>query len=360
MNGRLYDAALCRFLSPDPYVQMPDYSQNFNRYSYCFNNPLIYTDPDGEWINFVIGGIIGGFSGWQIGEAAGAKGWDMFGYIIGGVAIGAASSGTAAGVSAIGGGAIVAGAAGGAVAGAGFSGLATNWNGNAMLRGGLIGGLSGGVGGGVGAAIGGGGGAFAGGAVGSGMNTALNGGNLEDVGMSALTGGGLSLGVYYGSSYLNYEFAGGNKFGDVDVSFRQYLAMQADFQRSRFWGKEYGGYLMNNGSVQRVGAGASSQIDLGAAPNGAIAEYHTHWDAPGQIRYVNSKGNYSTPEQTYVGDKLAVIRTSRYHGSWDLNTGGMRSIVLNRYDASYYSGYGSSYSVINPPVNRFVWSFLFR
>ncbi|MDD3132706.1 MAG: hypothetical protein PHN94_12840, partial [Bacteroidales bacterium] len=26
MNGRMYDAALCRFLSPDPYVQMPDYS----------------------------------------------------------------------------------------------------------------------------------------------------------------------------------------------------------------------------------------------------------------------------------------------------------------------------------------------
>ncbi|MDO8927393.1 MAG: hypothetical protein Q7W54_00205, partial [Bacteroidota bacterium] len=31
------------------YVQMPDYTQNFNRYSYCLNNPLKYTDPDGEW-----------------------------------------------------------------------------------------------------------------------------------------------------------------------------------------------------------------------------------------------------------------------------------------------------------------------
>jgi len=49
MNGRMYDASLCRFLSPDPYVQMPDYSQNFNRYSYALNNPLLYTDPSGEF-----------------------------------------------------------------------------------------------------------------------------------------------------------------------------------------------------------------------------------------------------------------------------------------------------------------------
>ncbi len=29
-------------------LQMPDYSQNFNRYSYCLNNPLKYTDTSGE------------------------------------------------------------------------------------------------------------------------------------------------------------------------------------------------------------------------------------------------------------------------------------------------------------------------
>ena len=48
MNGRLYDPYLARFLSPDNYVQMPDFSQSFNRYSYCLNNPLKYTDPSGE------------------------------------------------------------------------------------------------------------------------------------------------------------------------------------------------------------------------------------------------------------------------------------------------------------------------
>jgi RHS repeat-associated protein len=47
MNGRLYDPLVGRFLSPDKYVQFPDYTQNFNRYSYCLNNPLIYIDPTG-------------------------------------------------------------------------------------------------------------------------------------------------------------------------------------------------------------------------------------------------------------------------------------------------------------------------
>ena len=50
MNARLYDPVIGRFLSPDPYVQMPDFSQNFNRYTYCLNNPLVYKDENGEFI----------------------------------------------------------------------------------------------------------------------------------------------------------------------------------------------------------------------------------------------------------------------------------------------------------------------
>ena len=48
-NGRIYDPVLGMFLSPDPYIQAPETVQNFNRYSYCLNNPLKYTDPDGEF-----------------------------------------------------------------------------------------------------------------------------------------------------------------------------------------------------------------------------------------------------------------------------------------------------------------------
>ena len=67
MNGRMYDPVVSSFLSVDQYVQSPDNSQNFNRYSYCLNNPLRYTDPDGEeFIStaIIIGGIlIGAYSG---------------------------------------------------------------------------------------------------------------------------------------------------------------------------------------------------------------------------------------------------------------------------------------------------------
>ncbi len=48
MDGRVYDPVIGRFLSPDNYVQLPENSQSFNRYSYCLNNPLKYTDPTGE------------------------------------------------------------------------------------------------------------------------------------------------------------------------------------------------------------------------------------------------------------------------------------------------------------------------
>ena len=48
MNARLYDPVLHRFLQPDNYVQDPFDTQNFNRYGYVLNNPLLYTDPTGE------------------------------------------------------------------------------------------------------------------------------------------------------------------------------------------------------------------------------------------------------------------------------------------------------------------------
>ncbi len=49
MNGRLYDPQLGRFLNPDPIISDPSSIQNYNRYSYCLNNPLKYTDPTGYW-----------------------------------------------------------------------------------------------------------------------------------------------------------------------------------------------------------------------------------------------------------------------------------------------------------------------
>jgi RHS repeat-associated protein len=123
MNGRMYDPRLARMLSPDNFVQMPDFSQNFNRYAYCFNNPLMYTDPDGEWVHIVVGAVIGGAINLTVKAIQGdinswGDGFAAFG--IGAVAgaVGAATGGAAflaAGGAAGGAGGFLAGFAGGAV-----------------------------------------------------------------------------------------------------------------------------------------------------------------------------------------------------------------------------------------------------
>ena len=105
MNARLYDPLLGRFLSPDPYVQAPDFTQNFNRYSYALNNPLKYTDYSGEVfgiddaliIGAIVGAVIGAYSGGVIaneGEYNPIKwAWNdqTFGYMIAGAAFGGMS-----------------------------------------------------------------------------------------------------------------------------------------------------------------------------------------------------------------------------------------------------------------------------
>ncbi len=47
MNGRVYDPAVGRFLSADPVVQAPGFTQSFNRYAYVWNSPLSFADPSG-------------------------------------------------------------------------------------------------------------------------------------------------------------------------------------------------------------------------------------------------------------------------------------------------------------------------
>ena len=56
-NARLYDPVIGRFFSPDPFVQVPDFTQSFNRYSYCMNNPVMYSDPNGEFLGIPMLGL---------------------------------------------------------------------------------------------------------------------------------------------------------------------------------------------------------------------------------------------------------------------------------------------------------------
>jgi hypothetical protein len=176
MNARLYDAALGRFLSPDPYVQAPDFSQNFNRYSYCVNNPLRYSDRNGKFFFLPI--LIGAAINVAM-QALSGNIHSFAGFI------------AAAGIGGLSG--LAGGFAGQAIAGA--LGTATSLGGS-VLNGALVGA----------------GGGFAGGFVGGASNAWMNGSSfgqgllsgLKTGGIGALTGaaiGGLTGALQYRSTF---------------------------------------------------------------------------------------------------------------------------------------------------------------
>lgn len=47
MNGRVYDPAIARVMSPDPLITRFSDGQSWNRYSYVFNSPTKFVDPTG-------------------------------------------------------------------------------------------------------------------------------------------------------------------------------------------------------------------------------------------------------------------------------------------------------------------------
>jgi RHS repeat-associated protein len=137
MNGRVYDPLIARFLSPDPQLQAPGNWLNYNRYTYCLNNPLIYTDPSGEFWHLVIGAAIGGTINWLANGAEFC--WEGLGYFGIGALAGAVGAGVGSGMMA---------AQAGSSFGAGFIGtqsamtaISTSYT-TSFLSGAAIGGLS--------------------------------------------------------------------------------------------------------------------------------------------------------------------------------------------------------------------------
>jgi RHS repeat-associated protein len=166
MNGRVYDPQIARFLSPDPQLQAPGYWLNYNRYGYCFNNPMIYSDPSGEFfwaalpllakIAIGVGAGVGAYSGYKIGDAKGASGLGMVGYMLGGAAVGGAASlaGVGIGTGAIGGltgmdAVIAGGVAAGVINGGGMTAIAGgSWDQviGGVIQGAVVGGFTSAVG----------------------------------------------------------------------------------------------------------------------------------------------------------------------------------------------------------------------
>lgn len=102
MNGRMYDPVQGRMLSPDNYVPDPWHTQGYNRYSYANNNPLKFTDPDGNFIHLIVGAIVGGLFNLMNADIKGNIGsfWDGIKYFGVGAVAGALGAGMGAGLSA--------------------------------------------------------------------------------------------------------------------------------------------------------------------------------------------------------------------------------------------------------------------
>ncbi|GAA5484538.1 RHS repeat domain-containing protein [Haloferula sargassicola] len=149
MNGRIYDPELGRFLSPDPYVQVPEFSQNFNRYSYVLNNPLSATDPSGHswlkdnWITIVVLVVVAivtyGVGTAFVGAAAGTTGTVFATAGTAATATAAATAGslTLTGMATVG---AIAGFVGGALSTALAGGSVSD-----ILRAGLVGAIQGAI-----------------------------------------------------------------------------------------------------------------------------------------------------------------------------------------------------------------------
>lgn len=150
MNGRLYDPLLRRFLNADENIQDPTNTQNYNKYGYVLNNPLMFNDPSGEVLNFLVGVGIGWLaatliSGAIIGVAISAglyalqalinNSWSWGGFaksLLIGAVTGAVSAGAGEIFSA---GSFWATVGNGALAGAGSGGITSLINGTNFLEG---------------------------------------------------------------------------------------------------------------------------------------------------------------------------------------------------------------------------------
>jgi RHS repeat-associated protein len=58
-GARYYDPAIARFITQDSYLGTPATPPSLHRYLYAHGNPTVYTDPDGRFVNFIVGAAVG-------------------------------------------------------------------------------------------------------------------------------------------------------------------------------------------------------------------------------------------------------------------------------------------------------------
>jgi RHS repeat-associated protein len=84
-NARYYDTEIGKFISPDSII--PNYfnPQFLNRYSYCLNNPLKYTDSTGHFLDWIFDAASIVF---DIGQLIAEPSWENGGYLAADIILG--------------------------------------------------------------------------------------------------------------------------------------------------------------------------------------------------------------------------------------------------------------------------------
>ena len=59
LQSRYYDPALGRFINADSYTATGIGYLGYNMFAYCNNSPIITCDKNGQWLNIVIGAVVG-------------------------------------------------------------------------------------------------------------------------------------------------------------------------------------------------------------------------------------------------------------------------------------------------------------
>ena len=87
LNNRYYDSRTGRFINPDDYTVIgatPMSLTDKNLYAYCDNNPIMRTDGDGDFWNWLVGGVVGAIGGAVSAAIEGKTGNEFWGSVANG------------------------------------------------------------------------------------------------------------------------------------------------------------------------------------------------------------------------------------------------------------------------------------
>lgn len=141
------------------------------------------------------------------------------------------------------------------------------------------------------------------------------------------------------------------------ISYRQYKTMQADYQRSRFYGEEYGGILTKDGRVIRAPSAYKSEYDVifssewtgAVASDEVLTHYHTHWDSINSFAGYDSAGK---PQFTAFGpsdaDRLFIQQNELF---------AKEGILIDRLNIYYYNSKVDTYICRNYILGFFPFLF---